>query len=58
MFCYCRLDTEKEEDGVFIQTSSNKLLDIGFSYKHGLEDIFNDTFKYAEDHGFLKNVSI
>ena len=58
MFCYCRSGTEKEEDGVFIpcftQTFSKKLLDIGFSYKHGLEDIFNDTFKYAEDHGLLK----
>ena len=58
MFCSCRSDLEKEKDGVFIQTSSKKLLDIGFSYKHGLEDIFNDTFKYAEDHGLLKNVSV
>jgi len=42
-----------DDDGIFVPTSSKKLLDMGFSYKYGLEDIFDETIKYAQYYKIL-----
>jgi bifunctional dihydroflavonol 4-reductase/flavanone 4-reductase len=44
----------EDDNGVFGSTSSKKLLDMGFSYKYGVEDIFDDTIKWAQSYGILK----
>jgi len=44
----------EDDNGVLGSTSSKKLLDMGFSYKYGVEDIFDDTIKWAQSYGILK----
>ncbi|KAM0852992.1 hypothetical protein ACQ4PT_051382 [Festuca glaucescens] len=34
--------------------SSKRLLDLGFRFQHGVEDIFRDTVAQCVDHGFLE----
>eukprot|EP00253_Pinus_taeda_P010721 PITA_10721 len=44
----------EDENGVPVPTSSKKLLDMGFSFKHGVEDIVDDTVKWLQFYGLLK----
>jgi hypothetical protein len=44
----------EDDNGVLGSTSSKKLLDMGFSYKYGVEDIFDETIKWAQSYGILK----
>jgi len=47
------LHFKEDDDDIFVPTSSKKLLDMGFSYKYGLEDILDETIKYAQSYGVL-----
>ncbi|KAK7262661.1 hypothetical protein RJT34_30236 [Clitoria ternatea] len=48
--------TEKNYDKVPSEISSKKLKDLGFSYKHGLEDIICQTIMCCIDYGYLPPV--
>ncbi|KAL1346073.1 putative anthocyanidin reductase isoform X1 [Arachis hypogaea] len=48
---------ENNYDKVPCEISSNKLNDLGFSYKHGLEDIINQTIMCCLDYGYLPPIS-
>jgi len=48
--------TEKNYDKVPSVISSKKLEDLGFSYKHGLEDIIYQTLMCFLDYGYLPPV--
>ncbi|MED6191593.1 hypothetical protein PIB30_001871 [Stylosanthes scabra] len=48
---------EKNYDKVPCEISSKKLNDLGFSYKHGLEDIINQTIMCCLDYGYLPPIS-
>ncbi|CAK9186522.1 unnamed protein product [Ilex paraguariensis] len=48
------VDCLKEIKGAKYSTlSSKKLLDTGFKYKHGLEDMFDDAIQCCKEKGFL-----
>lgn len=42
------------DNGVFVPASSKKLLNMGFAFKHGVDDIFDETIKWAQSYGLLK----
>ncbi|KAB2615752.1 dihydroflavonol-4-reductase-like [Pyrus ussuriensis x Pyrus communis] len=44
---------EEENDVVPSEISSKKLTDLGFTYKHGIEDIFHQTVSCCLGYGFL-----
>lgn len=44
---------EEINDDVPSEISSKKLTDLGFSFKHGLEDIIHQTITSCIGHGFL-----
>ncbi|XP_035549772.1 putative anthocyanidin reductase, partial [Juglans regia] len=44
---------EKEENLVPHEISSRKLRDLGFNYKHGLQDIIHETITSCLEYGFL-----
>jgi nucleoside-diphosphate-sugar epimerase len=46
----------EDDNGVYVPTSSKKLLEMGFTYKYTLEDIFDETIKWAQSYGLLKPV--
>ncbi|XP_061341828.1 putative anthocyanidin reductase [Gastrolobium bilobum] len=48
---------EKNYDKVPSEISSKKLKDLGFSYKHGLEDIIRQTIICCLDYGYLPSIS-
>ncbi|KAJ1441923.1 hypothetical protein SESBI_01131 [Sesbania bispinosa] len=48
--------TEKNYDKVPSEVSSKKLKDLGFNYKHGLEDIIHQTIMCCLDYGYLPPV--
>lgn len=48
----CR-SVEKESNLVPPEISSKKLRDLGFNYKHGIEDIVHDAIASCLDYGFL-----
>ncbi|KAK4255632.1 hypothetical protein QN277_008609 [Acacia crassicarpa] len=45
--------TDKSDNEVSPEISSKKLKDLGFSYKHGLEDIVHQAILCCQDYGFL-----
>jgi hypothetical protein len=45
---------DEDDNSVFVPASSKKLLDMGFSYKYPVEDIFDQTIKLAQCCGILK----
>jgi bifunctional dihydroflavonol 4-reductase/flavanone 4-reductase len=45
---------DEDDNSVFVPASSKKLLDMGFSYKYAVEDIFDQTIKLAQSCGLLK----
>jgi bifunctional dihydroflavonol 4-reductase/flavanone 4-reductase len=45
---------DEDDNSIFVPASSKKLLDMGFSYKYGVGDIFDGTIKWAESYGLLK----
>lgn len=49
--------TEKNYDKVPCEISSKKLIDLGFSYKHDLEDIILQTIMCCIDYGYLPPIS-
>ncbi|CAL0328578.1 unnamed protein product [Lupinus luteus] len=49
--------TENNSDEVPCEISSKKLIDLGFSYEHGLEDIIHQTIKCCIDFGYLPPIS-
>ncbi|KAE9621073.1 hypothetical protein Lal_00018966 [Lupinus albus] len=49
--------SEKNSDEVHCEISSKKLIDLGFSYKHGLEDIIHQSIKSCIDFGYLPPIS-
>uniref|UniRef100_A0A0R0H5M7 NAD-dependent epimerase/dehydratase domain-containing protein n=1 Tax=Glycine max TaxID=3847 RepID=A0A0R0H5M7_SOYBN len=51
-----KVKTEKNYDKVPSVISSKKLEDLGFSYKHGLEDIIYQTLMCFLDYGYLPPV--
>jgi len=50
------MKTEKLYDKVVSEISSKKLEDLGFSYKHGLEDIIYQTITCSLDYSYLPPV--
>jgi len=46
----------EDDNGVYVPISSKKLLEMGFTYKYTLEDIFDETIKWAQSYGLLKPV--
>ena len=40
------------------EISSKKLKDLGFKYKHGVEDIIHETVNACLGHGFLPPIGI
>ncbi|KAE9588611.1 hypothetical protein Lal_00002920 [Lupinus albus] len=48
---------ENNDDEIPCDISTKKLIDLGFSYKHGLEDIINETIKCCIDFGYLLPIS-
>lgn len=52
IFCRYRV-LEEENDVVPSEISSKKLTDLGFTYKHGIEDIFHQTVSCCLGYGFL-----
>ena len=47
-----RLEAEKKGTKL-PEISSKKLRDLGFTYKHGIEDIIHQTITTCVDYGFL-----
>ncbi|RDX76637.1 hypothetical protein CR513_43352 [Mucuna pruriens] len=50
------MNTEKNYNDIPSEISSKKLEDLGFSYKHGLEDIIYQTIMCCLDYGYLPPV--
>jgi hypothetical protein len=48
---------EKESNLVPPEISSKKLRDLGFNYKHGIEDIVHDAIASCLDYGFLPPIA-
>ncbi|KAI5387454.1 putative anthocyanidin reductase isoform X3 [Lathyrus oleraceus] len=48
--------TQKNYDKVPSEISSKKLKDLGFSYKHGIEEIVHQTIMCCLDYGYLPSV--
>lgn len=44
---------DEHKDEVSSEISSKKLKDLGFNYKHGIEDIIHEAITYSLSHGFL-----
>lgn len=47
---------QKNYDKVPSEISSKKLKDLGFSYKHGIEEIVHQTIMCCLDYGYLPSV--
>lgn len=44
---------DDEQNEVPSEISSKKLGDLGFNYKHGIEDIIHEAITYSLSYGFL-----
>jgi hypothetical protein len=44
----------EDDNGVFVPTSSKKILEMGFTYKSSVEDTFYETIKWDQSYGLLK----
>ncbi|XP_028796343.1 putative anthocyanidin reductase [Neltuma alba] len=49
--------SDKSDNEVPPEISSKKLKDLGFSYKHGLEDIIHQAILCCQDYGYLPPVN-
>ncbi|XVE80276.1 hypothetical protein DITRI_Ditri14bG0127100 [Diplodiscus trichospermus] len=52
-----RLEAAEKKGTKLPEISSKKLTDLGFSYKHGIEDIIHQTITTCLDYGFLRKIS-